>query len=89
MGAPWLTATERNRVAAWTFRKKKQQQRPVFFDVIFDVYTHVNNRERARASDWKKKETNFVGRKTWKFKAAVRQWEMLAASKVKMSGRKK
>ena len=51
MGAPWLTATERNRVAAWTFRKKKQQQRPVFFDVIFDVYTHVNNRERARASD--------------------------------------
>ena len=34
-----------------TFRKKKQLQSRVFFDVIFDVYTHVNNRERARASD--------------------------------------
>ena len=31
--------------------RKKQQQRSVFFDVIFNVYTHVDNRERARASD--------------------------------------
>ena len=31
-------------------REKKQQSR-VFFDVIFYVYTHVDNRERARASD--------------------------------------
>ena len=35
-------------MAARTFRKKKQQSR-VFFDVIFYVYTHVDNRERARA----------------------------------------
>ena len=42
---------ERNRMAAQTFRKKKQQQSRVFFDVIFYVYTHVDNRERARASD--------------------------------------
>ena len=42
-------------MAARTFRKKKQQQSRVFFDVIFDVYTHVDNRERARASDWKQK----------------------------------
>ena len=35
-------------------RKKKRR---VFFNVIFDVYTHVDNRERA-------KETNFAGRKT-------------------------
>ena len=42
---------ERNRMAARTLRKKKQQQSRVFFDVIFDVYTHVDNRERARASD--------------------------------------
>ena len=34
----------------------------------------------------KTKVTNFVGRKTWKFKDAVRKREMLAASKVKMSG---
>ena len=37
-----------NRMAALSFRKKKQQQQGrVFFDVIFDVYTRVNNRERA------------------------------------------
>ena len=39
----------------------------------------MDNRERARAS-YKTKETNFVGRKTWKFKAAVRKLEMLSAS---------
>ena len=32
---------------------------------------------------------NFVGRKTWKYIVAVRKWEMLAASKVKMSGSEK
>ena len=46
-------------MAARTFRKKKQQQSRVFFDVIIDVHTHVDNRERARA-----RETNFVGKKT-------------------------
>ena len=74
-------------MAARTLRKKKQQQSRVFFDVIFDVYTHVDNRERARASDWK--DTNFVARKTWKLEATVKQWEMLAASKVKMRGTEK
>ena len=38
---------KRNRMAARTFRKKKQQQSRVFFDVIFDVYSHVDNRKRA------------------------------------------
>ena len=42
---------ERNRMAARTLRKKQQQRSGVFWDVIFDVYTHVDNRERARASD--------------------------------------
>ena len=40
-----------NFMATRTFREKKQQQSRVFFDVIFDVYTHVDNRERARAGD--------------------------------------
>ena len=40
-----------NCMATRTFREKKQQQSRVFFDVIFNVYTHVDNRERARASD--------------------------------------
>ena len=38
-------------MAARTFRKNKQQQSRVFFDVIVDVYTQVDNEERARASD--------------------------------------
>ena len=38
-------------MAAGTFRKKKQQQSRIFFGVIFYVYTNVDNRERARASD--------------------------------------
>ena len=70
-------------MAARTFRKKKQQQSSVFFAVIFYVYTNVDNRERTRASYWKQK------RRTWKFKAAVSKWEMLAGSKVKMSGGEK
>ena len=42
----------KNRMTAWTFRKKKTTTKSgVFFDVIFDVYTHVDNRERATASD--------------------------------------
>ena len=64
-------------MAARTFRKKKQQQSRVFFGVIFYVYTKVSNKERAREL-LKTKETNFVGRKTLKFKAAVRKWEMPA-----------
>ena len=35
--------------------KKNNSLSLVFFDVIFDVYTHVDTRERARASDWKQK----------------------------------
>ena len=42
---------EGHRMSARTFRERKKQQRRVFFDVIFDVYTHVDNSERARASD--------------------------------------
>ena len=33
------------------FKKENKQESPVFFDVIFYVYTHVDNSERARASD--------------------------------------
>ena len=40
-----------SRMAARTFRKKKQQPSRVLYNVIVDVNTHVDNRERARASD--------------------------------------
>ena len=52
-------------MAARTFTKKKQQQSRVFFDVIFYVYTHVDNRERARASDW----DEFCGKKNMKIQS--------------------
>ena len=44
-------------MAARTFRERKKNNKVVSFSTFFDVYTRVDNRERAR-------ETNFVGRKT-------------------------
>ena len=42
---------EGNHMAARNFRKKKTTTcLRVFFGVIFNVYTNVDNRERARAS---------------------------------------
>ena len=75
-------------MAARTFRKKKQQSR-VFFDVIFDVYTHVDNRETELEGVTENKREEFCRKKDMKIKAAVRQWEILVASKVKMSGGEK
>ena len=54
-------------------KREKNQQSLVFSDVIFDVYTHVDNRERAR-------ETNSLEENHENFIAVVRKWEMLAAS---------
>ena len=51
-------------------------------DVFFMFTLTWITDQRKSYSEWlKRKETNFVGRKTWKFKVAVRQWEMLGASK--------
>ena len=33
------------------FKKEKTTTKSCLFDVIFDVYTQVDNRERARATD--------------------------------------
>ena len=41
----------RNRVATRTFREKKQQLSRVFFQISFNIYTDVDNRERATARD--------------------------------------
>ena len=60
-------------MAARTFRKKKQQQSRVFFDVIFDVYTHVDNSERARASDRKQRRQISLEEKHEHFIAVVRE----------------
>ena len=67
-------------MAARTFREKKDQQSRVLFGVIFDVDTDVDNRERAR-------ETNFVG-KTSKFDSRGEKMRN-ASCQVKMSGSEK
>ena len=74
-----------NRLATRTFREEKTSNNKAgsFFRLDFNVYTDVDNRERAKARDKtnekkKEKQENFI--------AAVRKWEMQAATKVKMSG---
>ena len=63
--------------------RKKTTRRSLFFRLNFNVYSDVDNRERARARNKKKQRKRiFVGRKAWKFFAAVRKWEMLEATKV-------
>ena len=63
-------------MSAQTFREKKNWQSRILFDVIFDVYTHVNNRERTKASDWKQRRRISLEEKHENF---------IADSKVKMS----
>ena len=75
-------------LATSTYRDKKQQQsRVFFFRLNFNVYADVYNRERARSRD--KKHEFSLETKTWDFYMLVRKWEMLVASKVKMSGSEK
>ena len=60
-------------MAARPFREKKQQQQQsrVFSDIIFDVYTHMDDRGRAKASENKGDEFR------WKknIKISLRRWE--------------
>ena len=74
-------------MATRTFRKKKKQQSFVF-SALFSMFTltWITEKELERVIENKGDEFR---RKKWKFKAAVRKWEMLAASKVKMSGSEK
>ena len=53
-------------MAARHFREKKQQQQQsrVFSDIIFDVYTHMDDRGRAKAS--KNKGDEFLWKKNIK-----------------------
>ena len=77
-------------MAARTFREKKEKWSRVFFDVIFDVYSHVDNREKELERVIEVKGDEFLWeKKTWKFHSGGEKWEMLAASKVKMRGSEK
>ena len=80
----------RNRVATRTFREQKQQQSRVFLRLSFNVYTDIDNRERARARDenkgdlfcWKNNVIFLFGVEKMR-NASGQQGE---ASKVKMIG---
>ena len=55
-------------MAARTFREKKEQQSRVFFDVIFNVYSHVDNREKELERVIEDKGDEFLWeKKKWKF----------------------
>ena len=54
-----------------------------------DIYIHVDNREKSRASDKKHRRRISLEEKLEHFIAAVRKWEMLAASKVSGSEKNK
>ena len=80
-------------MAARNLRKKKQQQSRVFFDVIFDVYTHVDNREglervieNKRDEVCRKKNTKIQSGGETMRNASGQQG---AANKVKMRGSEK
>ena len=62
-------------------KREKTNKVLSFFDVIFDVYTHVDNRDRAR-------ETISLEKKTWKFHSGGEKMRN-ASSQVKMSGSEK
>ena len=70
--------------------ERKNNNNVVSFSALFFMFTLtlITEKELERVIN-KTKERNLVGRKTWKFKAAVKKGEMIAASKVKMSGGEK
>ena len=77
------TQMQRKKIA-WLpglLEREKNQQSLVFFDVIFDVYTHMDNRDRAR-------ETISLEKKTWKFHSGGEKMRN-ASSQVKMRGSEK
>ena len=78
-----------SRMAAPTLQEKKTKKpAQSFLRLNFNVFINVGNRGKAGARN-KTTETNLVGRKHKNFIAAVRKWEMLAATKVKISGSEK
>ena len=56
-------------MAARTFRKKEQQQSRVFFNVIFYVYTHMDNRETELKLVSENKREEFCRKKNMKIQS--------------------
>ena len=60
-----------------------------FVRLNFNVYINVENRERAKARNTQQRRPISLEEKHQNFTAAVKKWEMLAATKVKMCGNQK
>ena len=76
-----------NHIAADTFREeKKKKKKESFFPLNFNVYINLDNRERARKKNkWQRRPIS-LEEKHENYIATVRKWEMVAATKMKMSG---
>ena len=74
-------------MATQTFKQRRHNKAAFFFPLNFYVYADVDNRERARARarDEKQRSKSSSEEQHEHFVAPVRQREMLADSKVKMS----
>lgn len=66
-------------------QEKKKQHAESFFRLNLDVYTNMENGERASARDKKPKDTNFAGRTAWTYYGGGEKMRMLAAVKKKES----
>ena len=69
--------------------ERKNNNKVVSSSTLFLMCTLTWNRERVRVSDCKQRRRISLQEKHENVMAAVRKWEMLAASKVKMSGSEK
>ena len=79
-----------NRIASRAFRDKNNNNKAnSFFRLNFNVYIDVDNGERARARDKKQRRKISLKEKHENFIVAVRNMDILAATKVKMGGSEK
>ena len=61
----------------------------LFFSLNFNVYTDVDSRKIARERDKEIKETNSLGRKTWKFYSGGENIRNTSGHNMKMTGSEK
>ena len=79
---------EGNRMAIWTFRGRKKNTKVVSFSTLFFMLTHSVICGLQKKSDSKQRRRISLEETHGNFIAAVRKWEMLAASKVKITERR-
>ena len=83
---------EGNRMAIWTFRERKKKTKKSCLFLRYFLCLHpllsADYRKRVRASDSKQRRRISLEETHGNFIAAVRKWEMLAASKVKITERR-